>query len=253
MTDYGDIEARLAALAVQMIENATRFTRADHSRQSATRAEPARTKHDTIGESTHKGTDRPTRQSQRTNTGDECKHHSSQSADSPNTMTSFEKGSRINTSTDSGNNEIGDVEPSSVSSGSKRKHETSFIWGYVTRVDVDGVKKVKCNFCEKLLVASQGTRTSSLKRHVEKCLSKHQATTDQTNTLFDPNVGKAKVAKMIIMHELSLRFVEYTGFREMMEYCQPRFESMSRNTLKSEIFKLYIRLTTDMDRPNNRD
>ena len=154
-------------------------------------------------------------------------------------MTSFEEGSQINTSTGSGNNEIGDVEPSSVSGGSKRKRETSFIWGYMTRVDVDGVKKAKCNFCEKLLVASQGAGTSSLKRHVEKCLSKHQVTTDQTNTLFDPNVGKAKVAKMIIMHELPLRFVEYTGFREMMEYCQPRFESMSRNTLKSEIFKLY--------------
>ena len=25
----------------------------------------------------------------------------------------------------------------------------------------------------------------------------------------------------------------------MIEYCQPRFEYMSRNTLKSEIFKLY--------------
>ncbi|KAK1587707.1 hypothetical protein Q3G72_016072 [Acer saccharum] len=33
----------------------------------------------------------------------------------PNTMTNFEEGSRINTSTGSGNNEIGDVEPSSVS------------------------------------------------------------------------------------------------------------------------------------------
>ncbi|KAK3211841.1 hypothetical protein Dsin_016547 [Dipteronia sinensis] len=129
-------------------------------------------------------------------------------------MTSVEEGSRINTSTGSGNNEIGDVEPSSVSGGSKRKRETSFIWSHMERVDVDGVRKAKCNFCEKLLVASQGTGTSSLKRHVEKCLSKHQAATDQTNTLFDPNVGKAKVAKMIIMHELPLRFVEYTGFRE---------------------------------------
>ncbi|KAK2646690.1 hypothetical protein Ddye_021885 [Dipteronia dyeriana] len=74
---------------------------------------------------------------------------------------------------------------------------------------------------------------------MEKCLSKHQAAIYQTNTLFDPDVGKAKVAKLIIMHELTLRFIEYTGFWEMMEYCQPRFESMSRNMLKNEIFKLY--------------
>ncbi|TXG74133.1 hypothetical protein EZV62_002712 [Acer yangbiense] len=105
-------------------------------------------------------------------------------------MTSFEEGSRINTSTGSGNNEIEDVKPSSVLGGFKWKHETSFIWGYMTRVDVDGVKKA----------------------------NKHQATTYQINTLFDPNVGKAKVAKMIIMYELPLCFVEYTGFREMVEY-----------------------------------
>ena len=134
-------------------------------------------------------------------------------------MTSFEEGSRINTSTGSGNNEIKDVEPSSVSGGSKRKRETSFVWGYMTRVYIDSVKKAKCNFCENLLVTSQGARTFSLKRHVEKCLSKHQATTDQTNTLFDPNVGKAKVANIIIVHKLLLHFVKYTGFQEMMEYC----------------------------------
>ncbi|KAK2658945.1 hypothetical protein Ddye_005478 [Dipteronia dyeriana] len=78
-------------------------------------------------------------------------------------MTSVEERSQINTSTDSGNNEIRVVEPSSVSGGSKRKHETSFIWSHMERVDVDGVRKAKCNFCEKLLVASQGTGTFSLK------------------------------------------------------------------------------------------
>ena len=105
------------------------------------------------------------------------------------------------------------------------------------RVDVNGVMMAKCNFCEKLLNATKGT--SSLRKHVLKCLDDHQEATNSTNTSFDQNVRKSLVAKMIIMHELPLRFVEYTGFQEMMGYCQPRFESMSRNTLKSEIFKLY--------------
>ena len=34
---------------------------------------------------------------------------------------------------------------------------------------------------------------------------------------------------MIIMHELPLRFIEYTGFQEMIKYCQPKFESMNKN------------------------
>ncbi|KAK2655063.1 hypothetical protein Ddye_008115 [Dipteronia dyeriana] len=162
-------------------------------------------------------------------------------------MTSVEEGSQINTLMGSWNKEIGDVEPCSVLGGSKREHETSFIWSHMERVDVDGVRKSKCNCCGKLLVASQGTGMSSLKRHVEKCLSKHQAATDQTNTLFDPNDDKAKVAKMIIMHELPLRFVEYTGYRKMIEYCEPRYQILHRgfvfsDDLQNERDNEYVRI-----------
>ena len=120
-------------------------------------------------------------------------------------MTSFE-GSQVNVSTGSGNNEVEDVEPSSASGGSKRKRKTSFVWNYMIRVDVNGVMMAKCNFCEKLLNATKGT--SSLRKHVLKCLDDHQEATHSTNTSFDPNVGKSKVAKMIIMHELPLRFID---------------------------------------------
>ena len=41
------------------------------------------------------------------------------------------------------------------------------------------------------------------------------------------------------MHELPLKFVEYKGFREMMAHVNPVVKPMSRNTLKSEISKLY--------------
>ncbi|KAL5764328.1 hypothetical protein ACOSP7_016685 [Xanthoceras sorbifolium] len=109
----------------------------------------------------------------------------------------------------------------------------------MTKVDIDGGRKAKYTFCEKILLATHEGGTSTLRRYMEKYLSKHQAETNEKNILFDQNVGKAKVPKMIIMHELPLRFVKYTGFGEMMKYCQPRYELMSRNTLKSENFKLY--------------
>ncbi|TXG70898.1 hypothetical protein EZV62_005833 [Acer yangbiense] len=150
-------------------------------------------------------------------------------------MTSFER-SEVNVSTGSGNNEIEDVEPNSASCGFKQKRKTSIAWNYLTKVDVIGVRMAKCHFCEKLLNASLGVRASSLNRHVLKCLNDHQ---DDYNTSFDQNVGKSLVAKMIITHELPLGFTEYTGFREMIKYYQPRFKSMSKNTLKNDIFKLY--------------
>ncbi|KAK2635081.1 hypothetical protein Ddye_029873 [Dipteronia dyeriana] len=101
-------------------------------------------------------------------------------------MTSFER-SQVNVSTGSGNNEVEDVEPRNASDGFKRKRETSFVWNYMTKVDVNGIRMEKCDFCEKLLNATQGT--SSLRKHVLKCLDDHQEATNSTNTSFDQNVG----------------------------------------------------------------
>ena len=56
---------------------------------------------------------------------------------------------------------------------------------------------------------------------------------------FDQNVLRSLIARMVIMHELPLRFVEHIGFREMMAHANPVVKPMSRNTLKSEILKLY--------------
>ncbi|KAK9208143.1 hypothetical protein WN944_000497 [Citrus x changshan-huyou] len=56
---------------------------------------------------------------------------------------------------------------------------------------------------------------------------------------FDQNVLRSMIARMVIMHELPLRFVEYIGFREMMAHANPVIKPMSINTLKSEILKLY--------------
>lgn len=55
---------------------------------------------------------------------------------------------------------------------------------------------------------------------------------------FDQNVLRSLIVRMM-MHELPLRFMEYIGFREMMAHANPVVKPMSRNTLKSEILKLY--------------
>jgi len=56
---------------------------------------------------------------------------------------------------------------------------------------------------------------------------------------FDPLVARQKLTTVVVKHELPLRFVEYESFREFVDYCNPLVKHMSRNTLKSEIFKIY--------------
>ena len=58
-------------------------------------------------------------------------------------------------------------------------------------------------------------------------------------TEFDPIVSWQKKATLVIKYELPLNFVEYEAFRDLMSYANPLVKNLSRNTLKSEIFKLY--------------
>ena len=44
---------------------------------------------------------------------------------------------------------------------------------------------------------------------------------------------------MVVKHELPHNFVEYDAFRDLMSYANPLVKNLSRNTLKSEILKLY--------------
>ena len=71
------------------------------------------------------------------------------------------------------------------------------------------------------------------------------------------------------MHELPLSFVDYDGFKDVLDFLAPDFNGMSRNTFKSKVMKLYeveksrtmmmldentsrIALTTDMWTSNQK-
>ncbi|KAH9733996.1 BED-type domain-containing protein [Citrus sinensis] len=56
---------------------------------------------------------------------------------------------------------------------------------------------------------------------------------------FDPIVARQKIATLVVKHELPFNFVEYEAFRDLMSYANPLVKNLSRNTLKSEILKLY--------------
>ena len=96
-----------------------------------------------------------------------------------------------------------------------------------------------------------------MNRHVAFCFKKYQPKIDEalqgslkvikredetcgiSYDSFDQNVLRSLIARMVIMHELPLRFLECIGFQEMMAHANPVVKPMSRNTLKSEILKLH--------------
>ncbi|KAK9225233.1 hypothetical protein WN943_010274 [Citrus x changshan-huyou] len=73
--------------------------------------------------------------------------------------------------------------------------------------------------------------------------SKVDGTTALSNYSTEPKWDMATmrvfIARMIVMHELPLSFVEYIGFYELLKLLQPSIETISRNTIKAEILKLY--------------
>ena len=62
---------------------------------------------------------------------------------------------------------------------------------------------------------------------------------DSTEPKWDMATVRVFIARMIVMHELPLSFVEYIGFYELLKLLQPSIETISRNTIKAEILKLY--------------
>ena len=74
---------------------------------------------------------------------------------------------------------------------------------------------------------------------------------------------------MVILHEYPLSMVDHIGFREFVTDLQPMFKLITRNTLKSDILKIYdnerekvlritdkngsrMAITTDMWTSNNK-
>ena len=77
----------------------------------------------------------------------------------------------------------------------------------------------------------------------QKVLIKQQNKVDGTMSLNPYQFNQVKVrsnlAHMVILHEYSLSMVDHIGFREFVGSLQPLFKIISRNTLKSDIPKIY--------------
>ena len=77
----------------------------------------------------------------------------------------------------------------------------------------------------------------------QQVLIKQQNKVDGTMSLntyqFDQARERNKLACMVILHEYPLSMVDHIGFREFVTDLQPMFKLVTRNTLKSDILKIY--------------
>ncbi|PON49761.1 Ribonuclease H-like domain containing protein [Parasponia andersonii] len=87
---------------------------------------------------------------------------------------------------------------------------------------------------------------------------------------FNPKISRKKLAHIIILHEYPISMVDHEGFREYSNSLQPLFKVVTRNTIQSDIFKIFedekkktmksfecnksrIVITSDMWIANNRE
>ncbi|RYR77860.1 hypothetical protein Ahy_A01g002529 [Arachis hypogaea] len=56
---------------------------------------------------------------------------------------------------------------------------------------------------------------------------------------FDHENARKELSVMVCLHEYPLSIVDHIGFRQFCNALQPLFKVITRNTLKSDILKLY--------------
>ncbi|KAF7137601.1 hypothetical protein RHSIM_Rhsim07G0157200 [Rhododendron simsii] len=129
------------------------------------------------------------------------------------------------------------------------------VWLNFDKVKVNGVEKVVCIYCNKRLAGASKNGTSHLGDHYKVCpkrkvvdlrqkvltsnFMKGEGKQKLEAYIFYQNFARRALACMIIMHEYPLSIVDHIGFRNFVHALQPTFTMVSRNTIKSDIFKIY--------------
>ncbi|XP_068497713.1 zinc finger BED domain-containing protein RICESLEEPER 4-like [Phaseolus vulgaris] len=143
--------------------------------------------------------------------------------------------------------------------GDKKKRDkttTSDCWKYFTKigVDKDGKERARCNSCNIIYLTGGGKYgTSYLNRHIMKCDKRKtedvgQMILDMQGKLkgkkIDQVVHRELLSNLIIRHNLPYKFVEYPELRTWISYLCLDAIMISRNTVKADIGRMYIKEKT---------
>ncbi|KAF1870602.1 hypothetical protein Lal_00025905 [Lupinus albus] len=103
----------------------------------------------------------------------------------------------------------------------------------------DGDPKVKCKRCGHLYMSREGGGTSNMIRHMRVCGTEMEEVLSYPP--LDQGQFREKISSAIIKHCLSFSFVELEGIRDLHQFLNPHIKTISRNTAKSNILKIYKR------------
>lgn len=138
---------------------------------------------------------------------------------------------------------------------------TSEAWKHFKREKLDDKWKAICKYCERKLGGDTKQGTKHLHDHIRTCKLRTVRgpkqsiikVTEQSssslgnrpeslvvgNYTFNQDASRRELARMIILHEYPIMMVDHIGFRRYSHALQPLFKIVSRNTVKSDIMKLY--------------
>ncbi|KAH9736897.1 BED-type domain-containing protein [Citrus sinensis] len=107
-------------------------------------------------------------------------------------------------------------------------------WNHFKKVKLGEEVQAICNYCGSFKNVQQMHLSFSSKVDGSTSLSNFSS-----ESKWDMATVKLFIARMIVLHELPLAFVEYVGFYDLLKLLQPSIETISRNTIKAEILRLY--------------
>jgi hypothetical protein len=132
-------------------------------------------------------------------------------------------------------------------SGKKRAK----VWAYVDSEIIDGIEKAVCKYCKLQLSSVSGKGTTHLNGHIgyycphipqedrDRFLASLKNTPGRDNSVFDPVVFIGPVAKYFLHGEVAFRKADDPTWKEMINYCQPSFHAVGRQTVRANCMMLY--------------
>jgi hypothetical protein len=147
-----------------------------------------------------------------------------------------------------------DENPKNNAYGKRKRRKTSLVWNDFVIVEVGGVKKSQCKWCQKLFAISSSSSTSTLGRHLVACLKYVAANKKQKSIVLDPNAAgdislsnytfkiersRELAAHMILCHDYPFNIMEHELFNKFCKSLNPLWKKVSRTTIRKDCFTTY--------------
>ncbi|KAJ1277815.1 hypothetical protein BS78_04G031900 [Paspalum vaginatum] len=132
----------------------------------------------------------------------------------------------------------------------------SVYWKEFEPIIQDGeIVRAKCMHCHDHLSGKQNIGTSHLKKHLDRCKLRAKLTdlVDKLraggkpadidlldNWVYDSDLARRALVRMIVLHEFPFSIVEYDGFREFVSALNPLLKMVSRTTIRLDCMRTIV-------------